>query len=161
MLFRSYNVKIKGKHECLEFNPNMNKKIRTPLGFALSDISENLPGAFIIYKADKKDDSILFANKEMLNLTGCSNFDELIDYTSRSFRNIIKEDEREAAEENIWKQINALENDNNDYLSFSLKRKDGTVIPVLDHGRLINSRHYGNIFYVFIIDHDLVRKCLN
>lgn len=156
-----YNVKIKGKHECLEFNPNMNKKIRTPLGFALSDISENLPGAFIIYKADKKDDSILFANKEMLNLTGCSNFDELIDYTSRSFRNIIKEDEREAAEENIWKQINALENDNNDYLSFSLKRKDGTVIPVLDHGRLINSRHYGNIFYVFIIDHDLVRKCLN
>ena len=55
----------------------------------------------------------------------------------------------------------ALENDNNDYLSFSLKRKDGTVIPVLDHGRLINSRYYGNIFYVFIIDHDLVRKCLN
>jgi len=156
-----YDVKIKGKHECLEFNPNMNKKIRTPLGFALSDISENLPGAFIIYKADKKDDSILFANKEMLNLTGCSNFDELIDYTGRSFRNIIKEDEREAAEENIWKQINALENDNNDYLSFSLKRKDGTVIPVLDHGRLINSRYYGNIFYVFIIDHDLVRKCLN
>ena len=103
----------------------MNKKIRTPLGFALSDISENLPGAFIIYKADKKDDSILFANKEMLNLTGCSNFDELIDYTGRSFRNIIKEDEREAVEENIWKQINALENDNNDYLSFSLKRKDG------------------------------------
>lgn len=156
-----YDVKIKGKHECLEFNPNMNKKIRTPLGFALSDISENLPGAFIIYKADKKDDSILFANKEMLNLTGCSNFDELIDYTGRSFRNIIKEDEREAAEENIWKQINALENDNNDYLSFFLKRKDGTVIPVLDHGRLINSRYYGNIFYVFIIDHDLVRKCLN
>lgn len=156
-----YDVKIKGKHECLEFNPNMNKKIRTPLGFALSDISENLPGAFIIYKADKKDDSILFANKEMLNLTGCSNFDELIDYTGRSFRNIIKEDEREAVEENIWKQINALENDNNDYLSFSLKRKDGTVIPVLDHGRLINSRYYGNIFYVFIIDHDLVRKCLN
>lgn len=156
-----YDVKIKGKHECLEFNPNMNKKIRTPLGFALSDISENLPGAFIIYKADKKDDSILFANKEMLNLTGCSNFDELIDYTSLSFRNIIKEDEREAVEENIWKQINALENDNNDYLSFSLKRKDGTVIPVLDHGRLINSRYYGNIFYVFIIDHDLVRKCLN
>lgn len=156
-----YDVKIKGKHECLEFNPNMNKKIRTPLGFALSDISENLPGAFIIYKADKKDDSILFANKEMLNLTGCSNFDELIDYTGRSFRNIIKKDEREAVEENIWKQINALENDNNDYLSFSLKRKDGTVIPVLDHGRLINSRYYGNIFYVFIIDHDLVRKCLN
>ena len=79
----------------------------------------------------------------------------------RSFRNIIKEDEREAAEENIWKQINALENDNNDYLSFFLKRKDSTVIPVLDHGRLINSRYYGNIFYVFIIDHDLVRKCLN
>ncbi len=156
-----YDVKIKGKHECLEFNPNMNKKIRTPLGFALSDISENLPGAFIIYKADKKDDSILFADKEMLKLTGCSNFDELIDYTDRSFRNIIKEDEREAAEENIWNQINALENDNNDYLSFSLKRKDGTVIPVLDHGRLINSRYYGNIFYVFIIDHDLVRKCLN
>ena len=86
-------MKLRGKKGSLVYDEGFDPEVRTQLGFALRDISENLPGAFIIYKADKKDDSILFANKEMLNLTGCSNFDELIDYTGRSFRNIIKEDE--------------------------------------------------------------------
>ena len=34
-------------------------KSRKQLGFALKDVSENLPGAFIIYKADKENDEIL------------------------------------------------------------------------------------------------------
>ena len=123
-------------------------------------ISRFSKGVAVVVNFDVDDDGndkyglIDTKGKLLLPITydeiGSSNFDELIDYTDRSFRNIIKEDEREAAEENIWNQINALENDNNDYLSFSLKRKDSTVIPVLDHGRLINSRYYGNIFYCLL-----------
>lgn len=49
--------------------------------FALKDVSENLPGAFIIYKADKNDDEILFANREFIRFAGCKNMDELLVYT--------------------------------------------------------------------------------
>lgn len=64
--------------------------------FTKKDISENLPGAFIIYKADKNDDEILFANRKFIRFAGCKNMDELLEYTKRSFRNIISVDKREA-----------------------------------------------------------------
>lgn len=38
-------------------------------------------GAFIIYKADKNDDEILFANREFIRFAGCKNMDELLEYT--------------------------------------------------------------------------------
>lgn len=65
----------------------------------MKDVSENLPGAFIIYKADKENDEILFANHEMIRLTGCRNMAELQEYTKGSFRNLIEEGEREQVEE--------------------------------------------------------------
>ena len=57
-----YEVKLRGKNGCMAYKNGLRKDIRTQLGFALKDVSENLPGAFIIYKADKNDDEILFAN---------------------------------------------------------------------------------------------------
>ena len=44
--------------------------VRKQLGFALKDISEHLPGAFIIYRADKEDDELFYANHEFLHMTG-------------------------------------------------------------------------------------------
>ena len=34
------------------------------------DVSEHLPGAFIIYRADKEDDELFYANQEFLHMTG-------------------------------------------------------------------------------------------
>ena len=45
-------------------------RVRKQLGFAFKDIDEHLPGAFIIYKADKKDDELFYANHEFLHMTG-------------------------------------------------------------------------------------------
>lgn len=72
------------------------------LGFVLNDISENLPGAFMIYRADKEDDEIFYANKEFLDMAGYENLDELFKSTKKSFRNLIHEDQREAVEASIW-----------------------------------------------------------
>ena len=100
-----YEVKLRGKNGCMAYKNGLRMEIRTQLGFALKDVSENLPGAFIIYKADKNDDEILFANREFIRFAGCKNMDELLVYTKRSFRNIIRVDEREAVIADIWKQI--------------------------------------------------------
>ena len=39
---------------------------RSQLGFALQDVSKNLPGAFLIYLADPENDNILFADRELI-----------------------------------------------------------------------------------------------
>ena len=145
-----YEAKMRGKNDCMAYKDGMEPGIRNQLGFALKDISENLPGSFIIYKADKKDDEILFANHEMIRLTGCENMEELQKYTGRSFRNLIRVDEQKAIEDSIWSQIE--DGNNNDYIYFHMKKADGTFLRVLDHGRIVESPRYGRVFYVLIMD---------
>lgn len=153
-----YEVKLRGKNGCMRYQSGLQFEIRTQLGFALKDISENLPGAFLIYKADKEtaDDELLYANREMIEMTGCANMEELLAYTQKSFRNLIAEDEREDVEKGIWKQIE--EGNFNDYVRFHLKRKDGTLLRVLDHGRIVENSRHGKVFYVLIVDWNLIQK---
>ena len=151
-----YEVKLCGKKGSMVYDEGFDSEVRTQLGFALRDISENLPGAFIIYKADYTDDEILFANSELIRLAGCENIEEFMTYTQRSFRSLIREDEREGVEQSIWQQIGTGQC--NDYVHFYLKKKDGTYLKVLDHGRIVESGHYGKVFYVLIMDWDSMKE---
>lgn len=155
-----YEVKLHGKHSCLAYRDEYKFKIqhRSRLGFALQDISKNLPGAFLIYMADPENDRILFANQELIRFAGCGDFDEFLDYTDRRFRNLIRPDEQESVEASIWAQINSKSDGNNDYVKFHFAKKDGSYHPVLDHGRIVKSRYYGNVFYVLIMDCTLVES---
>ena len=67
-------------------------------------------------------------------------------------------DERDSVETSIWKQIDAKTSGNNDYVRFHFAKKDGTYLPVLDHGRIVENRYYGNVFYVLIMDCALVES---
>ena len=151
-----YEVKLRGKNGCMAYKNGLRMEIRTQLGFALKDVSENLPGAFIIYKADKNDDEILFANREFIRFAGCKNMDELLEYTKRSFRNIIKVDEREAVIADIWKQID--EGHTNGYTHFNMLKADGGHIQVFDHGRIVENGRYGRVIYALITNLEIVRE---
>ena len=155
-----YEVKLRGKHSCLAYREEYKYKIqhRSRLGFALQDISKNLPGAFLIYMADPDNDRILFANQELINFAGCDDFEDFLAYTDHRFRNLIRPDEQEAVESSIWSQINSKADGNNDYVKFHFAKKDGSCHPVLDHGRIVKSRYYGNVFYVLIMDCTLVES---
>ena len=48
----------------MAYREGLRSGVRKQLGFAFKDISEHLPGAFIIYRADKDDDELLYANQE-------------------------------------------------------------------------------------------------
>lgn len=154
-----YEVKLRGKNGCMVYQKGFHSEVRTRLGFALTDVSENLPGAFIICRADKTEDEILFANREMIRLTGCQSMDELLEYTQSSFRNLIREDEQETVEHNIWEQIES--GHRNDYVHFHLKKEDGSLLEVLDHGRIVENGRYGKVFYVLIVDYMSMRKHFN
>ena len=145
-----YEVKMRGKNGCMAYRDSEQVKSRAKLGFALKDIIDNLPGAFIVYRADKENDEILLANSELLRLTGCKNMDELLAYTGKSFCNLIRPDEQESCQKSIWSQING--GHSNDYIFFHMRKADGKYISVLDHGRIVDSVHNGRVFYVMIMD---------
>ncbi len=145
-----YEVKLHGKNGCMAYKEGLQSGVRKQLGFVLNDISENLPSAFIIYRADKEDDEIFYANKEFLDMAGYENLDAFFNGTKKSFRNLIREDQQKAVETSIWNQIES--GSKNDYIHYQLRRQDGTYIPVLDQGRIVESERFGKVFYVLFMD---------
>ena len=145
-----YEIKLHGKNGCMAYRDGLRSGIRKQLGFAFKDISEHLPGAFIIYRADKDDDELLYANHEFLQMTGYKNIDELFSLTNKSFHNLIRENEQQQIEASIWKQIDAGNKDA--YIHFHLRKADGSYLSVLDHGRIVDSQQYGRVFYVVFMD---------
>jgi len=145
-----YEIKLHGKNGCMAYREGLQSGVRKQLGFALKDVSEHLPGAFVIYKADKKDDELFYANREFLHMTGYKNLDEFFSHTKKSFRNLIREDEQKQMESSIWKQIDG--GNENDYICFHMRKSDGSYISVLDHGRIVETPQYGRVFYVMFID---------
>ena len=145
-----YEVKLHGKNGCMAYREGLQSGVRKQLGFALKDISEHLPGAFIIYRADKNDDELFYANHEFLHMTGYKDIDELFNLTKKSFRNLIRKDEQPQIEASIWQQIDS--GNENDYIHFHLRKADGTYLSVLDHGRIVESQQYGRVFYVLFMD---------
>lgn len=160
-----YEIKLHGKNGCMAYRKGLQSGVRKQLGFALKDISEHLPGAFIIYRADKEDDELFYANHEFLHMTGYKSMDELFRLTQKRFRNLIRQDEQQQIETSIWEQIDT--GNENDYIHFHLRKADGTYLSVLDHGRIVESQQYGKVFYVLFMDwedmhlrYETVRKSL-
>ena len=145
-----YEVKLHGKNGCMAYKEGLQSGVRKQLGFALKDISEHLPGAFIIYRADKGNDELFYANHEFLQMAGYKDIDELFKLTKKSFRNLIREDEQQQIEASIWQQID--NGNENDYIYFHLRKADGTYLSVLDHGRIVENQQYGRVFYVLFMD---------
>ena len=145
-----YEIELHGKNGCMAYRKGLQSGVRKQLGFALKDISEHLPGAFIIYRADKEDDELFYANHEFLHMTGYKSMDELFRLTQKRFRNLIRQDEQQQIETSIWEQIGT--GNENDYIHFHLRKADGTYLSVLDHGRIVESQQYGKVFYVLFMD---------
>ena len=136
----------------MAYREGLHSGVRKQLGFAFKDVSEHLPGAFIIYKADRTEDELFYANHEFLHMIGYKNMDELFQLTEKSFRNLIQKDEQQQIEASIWEQID--NGNENDYIPFHLRKADGSYLSVLDHGRIVESQQYGKVFYVLFMDWD-------
>ena len=62
-------------------------------------------------------------------------------------------DDIDRVESSIWEQIDRNRDRSThpeDYVEYRVTAKDGTVIPVIDIGRLIHTENYGDVFFVFI-----------
>ena len=153
-----YAVKLQGKHSAQAYTDHIERSRRVQLGFALHDLSENLPGAFLIYKANPKDDTLLYASQELIDLVGCQDFRDFMRFTGGHFGSLIHPEDRQTVEESIWAQINSGSDGNNGYVAFRCAVSDGSYRNVLDHGRIVDNPHYGKLFYVLFIDRAFLKR---
>ncbi len=151
-----YVAKMEGKHRCVRYDKVMDNAKRTQLGFNVRSIAAGIPGAFLIYKACGEE-QILFANDDLIRMTGCKDFEDFLSYTKSSFRGFVHPDDLERVEREIRAQIEdgrdkapAGKEHYDDLVNYRIITKDGTVRQVMDFGRLIRTDNYGEIFFVFI-----------
>lgn len=149
-----YNVKSEGKHGYKQFSPDIKLTKRLQLAFNVKNVARYVPGAILVYKADKNDKKILYANDELIHMFDCDNLEDFIHYTKGSFDGIVHPDEIETVDKIIWDQIDPDRNRCKDYVDYRIITKKGKVKEVIDCGRYVDSEFYGKVFYVMLLDKD-------
>ena len=144
-----YSVKMSGRANYRTFSPTMKSANRNQLGFSLNQISEGMPGGFLIYR-DNEELEILYANKKLLDIYECDSLEEFRSLTGNSFRGCVLSKDWAFVQETIDNQLNLSAD--YDYVQYRARTAKGRVIMLEDFGRLVHSADDGDIFYVFIID---------
>lgn len=146
-----YHAKSKVHHHISRFRAEMDDEPRVQMGFNFKDLVGGAPGAVLIYKADEGEE-ILYANSHCLRLFGCDSMQEFIQFTDRSFRNLVHPDDVSWAEKSIASQQADPARQGYDYLEYRIRTKQGTVKRVYDAGHRIRHEYYGDIYYVVLFD---------
>ena len=116
----------------------------------IEQFGSQMPGGFFIYKADAGEE-LLYANRAVIEIFGCSSLEEFRQLTGYSFRGMLHPEDYERVSLSIPKQIKNS-GDNLDYVEYRIIRRDGEVRWVDDYGHYTETEAYGGIYYVFISD---------
>lgn len=144
-----YEVKMAGRNGYKKFSPQMIYDNRAQLGVSLSQISEGMPGGFLLYY-DNENFEILYANKRLVKIYECESLEQFRKFTGNSFQGCVHPDDWEKVQKTIYEQIEVSAG--YDYVRYRIKTAKGNIKTIEDFGRLVHSRLDGDIFYVFIID---------
>ncbi len=150
-----YTVKMGGRNSYKRFMKNMSSANRTHLGFNMNKISEGMPGGFLVYRNDEKQ-QILFANRRILELYECDDMREFMEFTGESFKGCVHPNDWYFIQECIDQQIR--DNDGYDYIQYRALTKNGNTVLIEDYGRLSVSDDDGEVFYVFMLDYQNKQK---
>lgn len=153
-----YGAKLNGKARWKEFDSRVAlEDARTQLGFNLTDIGNQMPGAMIIYRAEDK--RILFASSRLVELMKADSLDDFMKYTAMEADRIFPENRRAAMGKEMARQIHNPENRRNSYfLHESILTVKGHLRPVEMIGHLARNDNYGWVYYVFLYEENLEKK---
>ncbi|MBQ0064254.1 MAG: EAL domain-containing protein [Firmicutes bacterium] len=110
---------------------------------AMDRMISKMPGGFFTYR-NNAEERILSSNPYLWKMYGCESEKEFLEYVGYSFKGMVCSEDIKMVEAYIDQQIQDSSLDM-DYVEYSIRRKDGTKIRVVDYGHL-----EGDIFYVFI-----------
>ena len=115
-------------------------------------IPTGLPGGFFIY-ANNEEETILFAEENIIRLYECDSFEDFLSFTGRSFRGMVHPDDLSKIENEIQAQTMFGEK-RHDYVRYQIRTKQGKIRYVEDFGHLLHGKNGQSFFYVFIVDVD-------
>lgn len=118
--------------------------------FTVEKLTRRMPGGFFVYRA-YGDEEFLYANDFLLEIFGCKNLEEFKELTGYTFKGMVHPDDLDRVEDSIAHQI-ANDERNIDYVEYRIIRKDGAIRWLDDYGRLVTTKKYGDVFYVFVRD---------
>lgn len=146
-----YGAKLNGKAGWRQFDSSVSvTDKRSQFGFNLTDVADHLPGGILVMKATKKGD-ILFANKVMVNLLECDDYEDFTKYTGGTFFSMVHPDDRDPMKKEFHRQLSRRDNPEHiDFLSFRMVTKKGHIVEVDDAARKFRNPFYGDLYYVYL-----------
>lgn len=159
--FALYGAKLNGKASWRQYDHDMGEvHRRTQFGFNLSEVANRMPGGMMVCQADEKEE-ILFANKVMIEMLDCKDFDEFTQYIQGSLYNVIYPEDREAMKQEFTRQLGEKDNEEQvDFLTFRMVTKTGRIITVDDMARKCSNPFYGELYYIFVYDRSKKEKVI-
>ena len=91
---------------------------------SLDMLSENLPGAFLIYRA-MGEGEILFASRGLVDLFECDSMEDFIRFTGGCFDTLVYPEDIEKVNRAVWDQISA--SGGFDYVRYRVITKNGRI----------------------------------
>ena len=115
----------------------------------LEKISENMPGALLVYKRNEGEE-IVFVNNEIARIFECDSIEEFMKFTGGSFSTIVYPEDIEKIEDSINSQVSAT--GGYDYIIYRIITKNGKIKTVEDWGHLVHDEDLGDLYYVYLHD---------
>ena len=115
-------------------------------------IPTGLPGGFFIYEAGG-DETIIFAETNVVKLFGCDSFDDFMEYVGGNFKGMVHPDDLYKIENQIEAQTIFAEK-RHDYVRYRIITKQGSIRYIEDFGHLLHWVNGKRFYYVFIVDVD-------
>lgn len=149
--FALYGAKLNGKAGWRQFDNSISlTDKRSQFGFNLTDVADHLPGGVLVLKATEKEE-ILFANKVMVNLLECDDYEDFMKYTGGNFLSVIHPGDAGPMQKELHRQLERRDNPEKiDFLSFRMITKKGNIIEVDDSARKFTNPFYGELYYIYL-----------
>lgn len=114
-----------------------------------TEVSEGIPGGFLSCHSDENLE-VISINRELLSIYECDTAEEIRQFYKNSARAMVHAEDFDE----VFAQIkNQLTDENSIYASeHRIITRTGKTKYVKDYGRLVKTKRYGDIFFVFIYD---------
>jgi diguanylate cyclase (GGDEF)-like protein/PAS domain S-box-containing protein len=119
--------------------------------FNIADLADGVPGAVLICEAHGSQ-RLLYANERCLKLFGCTSQVGLSEFANDSFLDLVHPDDRSRVAHGERIRLNEDKEGKVAYLNYRVRQADGSWLPVLDAGQLINQGRYGRVFFIILWD---------
>lgn len=109
-----------------------------------------LPAGVVVCKADK-DETLLYATAKMVNIFGCADIKELMDFSDGFFNNVVYEEDLDM----LLARLEEFKNGEDDqiHLRYRIKTKNGEIKYIDDYTKMVSDSEYGNLYYSIIAEH--------